>query len=115
MIDLGTTATAAVIAGPVRQSFASQSSQPSAVAVARNSSRASLGGGEKEDDENDAEKETTIASKYCAIDRCHKVLERLWDDPFAVSFIEPVDTDLYDDYLDVVEQGIITHFLTKVF
>ena len=28
-----------------------------------------------------------------------RVLERVWDDPFAVSFIETVDTDTYDDYL----------------
>ena len=70
-----------------------------------------MGGGEKDDDENDEEKKTTIASQYCAVDRCHKVLERLWDDPFAVSFIEPVDTELYDDYLDVVEQGMVTHQL----
>jgi len=109
VIDLGTTATAAVIAGPIRQSFASQSSQPSALTVARNSSRTSLGGGDKDDDEDEAEQETTVASKYCALDRCRKVLERLWDDPFAVSFIEPVDTDQYDDYLDVVEQGMYHH------
>lgn len=28
-----------------------------------------------------------------------RVLERVWDDPFAASFIEPVDCDTYDDYL----------------
>ena len=27
------------------------------------------------------------------------MLERVWDDPFAASFIEPVDCDTYDDYL----------------
>ena len=36
-----------------------------------------------------------------ALERCRRVLERLWDDPFAVSFVEPVDSSLYDDYLDV--------------
>ena len=112
VIDLGTTSTAAVIANPIRQTFASQSS---AATVARNSSRTSLGGGDKDDDEDEAEQETTVASKYCALDRCRKVLERLWDDPFAVSFIEPVDTDQYDDYLDVVEQGTIIHLLIPTF
>ena len=29
----------------------------------------------------------------------YRVLERVWDDPFAASFIEPVDCDTYDDYL----------------
>lgn len=36
--------------------------------------------------------------------RCRKVLEKIWDDPASVSFQEPVDTDEYEDYLDMVEQ-----------
>lgn len=35
--------------------------------------------------------------------RCRHVLERLWDDPFSVSFIEEVDTETYDDYLEVID------------
>ena len=27
---------------------------------------------------------------------------KLWDDPYSTSFQQPVDTDAYDDYLDVV-------------
>ena len=34
----------------------------------------------------------------CVCVRC-RVLERVWDDPFAASFIEPVDCEMYDDYL----------------
>lgn len=37
------------------------------------------------------------------IRRCEAVLNRLCDDPFASIFLEPVDTDLYTDYLEVVE------------
>ena len=36
--------------------------------------------------------------------RCKKLLERIWDDPYAVSFVDPVDTDLFEDYLDIVEE-----------
>ena len=38
------------------------------------------------------------------VERCRKILEKIWDDPYAVSFQDPVDTVLYDDYLDVVEE-----------
>lgn len=37
-------------------------------------------------------------------ERCRRVLNRICDDPFASSFLEPVDTELYDDYEDTVEQ-----------
>ena len=33
-----------------------------------------------------------------------QVLEKIMEDPYSVSFLEPVDTTLYDDYLDVVEE-----------
>ena len=36
-------------------------------------------------------------------ERCKKLLERLTEDPYSVSFYEPVDTDEYDDYLDVID------------
>ena len=38
------------------------------------------------------------------VERCRKVLERVWDDPLAAGFVEPVDTELYDDYLDTVQE-----------
>jgi len=37
------------------------------------------------------------------IRRCNAVLDRLCDDPFSTIFLEPVDTDVYTDYLDIVE------------
>lgn len=48
---------------------------------------------------------------------CCRVLERVWDDPFAVSFIEPVDCEMYDDYLGTccavmdMMQLLMTQFL----
>lgn len=53
--------------------------------------------------ENGEEERRTVTAIFAGAERCRRVLERVWDDPFAVSFIEPVDCDTYDDYLDVVE------------
>jgi hypothetical protein len=38
------------------------------------------------------------------VERCRKVIEKIWADPYASSFHYPVDTEEYDDYLDVVSQ-----------
>lgn len=38
------------------------------------------------------------------VERCRKVLEKIYDDPYSDSFQLPVDTELYTDYLDVVEE-----------
>ncbi len=38
------------------------------------------------------------------VERCRKVLEKLCEDPYSVSFLDPVDTATYNDYLDVVEE-----------
>lgn len=35
--------------------------------------------------------------------RCRAVLDRLCDDPMASIFLEPVDTDVFTDYLDIVD------------
>ena len=37
------------------------------------------------------------------IRRCQAVLDRLCNDPFAAVFLEPVDTDVYTDYLEMIE------------
>lgn len=39
-------------------------------------------------------------------ERCRQVLLRIMEDSYAVGFIEPVDTETYDDYLDVVGESI---------
>lgn len=40
------------------------------------------------------------------VERCRKVLEKIMEDPYAISFIEPVDTEEFEDYLDIVEEPI---------
>lgn len=40
------------------------------------------------------------------VERCRMLLNRIWDDPYAASFRDPVDTTEYDDYLDVVDEPI---------
>jgi hypothetical protein len=37
------------------------------------------------------------------IRRCQAVLDRLCNDPFATIFLEPVDTTVFTDYLDIVD------------
>ena len=46
----------------------------------------------------------SITAVFKPTDRCQRVLERIWDDPYASSFVDPVDTDLYEDYLDIVDE-----------
>ena len=41
-----------------------------------------------------------------AAERCKKVLEKLWDDSYGSNFQLPVDTDAYEDYLDIVSEPI---------
>jgi hypothetical protein len=49
------------------------------------------------------------------LERCRKVLEKLWEDPYSSSFQHPVDTDLYDDYLDIVTTPMcLQDVLTKL-
>jgi SNF2 family DNA or RNA helicase len=40
------------------------------------------------------------------VERCRMVLNRIWDDPYAISFRDPVDTEEYDDYLEIVDEPI---------
>ena len=61
-------------------------------------------------DINDAgamqEEGKTIIQIFQPNERCRRVLEKIMEDPFADSFIDPVDTNLYEDYLDVVDEAI---------
>jgi hypothetical protein len=38
------------------------------------------------------------------VERCRRVLDRICEDSYAQSFYDPVDTNIYHDYLDVVDQ-----------
>ena len=99
VVDLGTSSSAAAAttlttAAPVRKSFSESGFR---------SGGGGGGDGEAEKEANDAQMKT-ISSAFSATERCRHVLERVWDDGFAVGFIDPVDTEMYDDYLDVVDQ-----------
>ena len=48
----------------------------------------------------------SITKTWQPLERCKRVVERIWEDHFAISFHEPVDTKVYDDYLDVVGEPI---------
>jgi hypothetical protein len=41
-----------------------------------------------------------------APERCRQILAKLWEDPYATSFQYPVDTNEYEDYLEVVNEPI---------
>jgi hypothetical protein len=48
----------------------------------------------------------TVIQIFQPNERCKRVLEKIMEDPFADSFIDPVDTTVYEDYLDVVDEAI---------
>jgi chromodomain-helicase-DNA-binding protein 7 len=50
---------------------------------------------------------------YAFAERCNQVLLRIWDDPYASSFVDPVDTDAYDDYLDIVDRCVCLEDVRK--
>lgn len=63
----------------------------------------------KVQDDTDADDPTIVKSLFKIfnhVERCKMVLNRIWDDPYSVSFRDPVDTEEYDDYLDVVDEPI---------
>lgn len=59
------------------------------------------------------EGKTTIIQIFQPNERCKRVLERIMDDPYAESFIDPVDTSVYEDYLDVVDEAICLSDIEK--
>jgi hypothetical protein len=77
-----------------RSSFASQTSLVDAA-------ESSDGSENEDEDGNPRIKSATQVFQHEI--RCKKVLERIWDDPYAVSFVDPVDCDVFEDYLDIVE------------
>lgn len=50
--------------------------------------------------------ETKPGSRFNPVERCLRVLDKILEDPYSTSFKDPVDTDTYTDYLDVVEEPI---------
>lgn len=53
-----------------------------------------------------AEVAETKTQIFQPVERCRKVLEKIWEEPLATGFIDPVDTDTYEDYLEVVGEAI---------
>lgn len=43
---------------------------------------------------------------FSPLERCRRVFEKIWEDPYSISFQDPVDIDVYNDYLEVVEEPI---------
>jgi hypothetical protein len=54
----------------------------------------------------EAEIGKTPSQIFNPVERCRHVLEKIMDDPYAISFIDPVDVKEFDDYLDIVEEPI---------
>lgn len=46
----------------------------------------------------------TAGQRFNHVERCRKVLEKISDDPYAHAFYDPVDTDLFPDYTEIVAQ-----------
>jgi len=47
---------------------------------------------------------SSVTQIFQPIERCRRVLEKLYEDPYSSSFHDPVDVDEYTDYLEVVEE-----------
>ena len=47
---------------------------------------------------------TSVTQIFQPVERCRRVLEKLYEDPYSSSFQDPVDVDEYTDYLEVVEE-----------
>lgn len=53
----------------------------------------------------DGEEITRSATQiFNPVERIRRVFEKIWEDPYSVSFQDPVDIDVYTDYLEVVEE-----------
>eukprot|EP01031_Cornospumella_fuschlensis_P038599 gene38600-46925_t len=57
-------------------------------------------------DYNNIEVGRSLFATFNPTERAKWILEKIWEDPYSVSFQEPVDTSVYEDYLDVVEESI---------
>ncbi len=55
-------------------------------------------------DANGEEIQKSATQIFNPVERIKRVFEKIWEDPYSVSFQEPVDITVYDDYLDIVEE-----------
>jgi len=46
----------------------------------------------------------SVTQIFQPVERCRRVLEKLYEDPYSSSFQDPVDVEEYTDYLEVVEE-----------
>jgi hypothetical protein len=58
----------------------------------------------------DEEQQQTVTKTpsqiFNPVERCRHVLTKIMEDAYAISFIDPVDTKEFDDYLEIVEEPI---------
>lgn len=50
-----------------------------------------------------AENQRQSTKIWNPLERAKRLLDRICEDPYSLSFYDPVDTEEYDDYLDVIE------------
>ena len=91
------------LAAAIAENKKEEEALTSSSAPLRSTSGVSVSG----DDDDDEESTNKVSSSaFQAVERCRRILERIMEDGYAASFIEPVDTDTFDDYLDVVGESI---------
>ena len=52
-------------------------------------------------DANGEEIQRSATQIFAPVERISRVFEKIWEDPYSISFQDPVDITVYDDYLDV--------------
>jgi hypothetical protein len=104
--------TVAVVKKEVKEERVSLGTAPSAqpltsMDITANTANTALTGADGELVEVKPLSQSQINSQiFQPVERCRRVLEKLLEDPYAVSFTAPVDTELYNDYLDVVDEAM---------
>lgn len=89
------------LAAAIAENKKEEEALTSPLAPLRATTGTSVSGDEEEENSN-----KVSTSAFQLAERCRRVLERIMEDGYAVSFIEPVDTETFDDYLDVVGESI---------
>lgn len=55
----------------------------------------------------------TNNSIFQPAERCRRVLEKIWEDPYSLSFQDPVDTQAFPDYLETITEPICLSDIKK--